>query len=210
MTRQQPGLRAPADVTLVPDADLAPPLWRAVANRHPHPWWYASRDRTADPGRFDLRHPHGTCYWAGAPETAIIEATVDPDQTDPPVITIAALQQLNVWRCDDQHVADGRLADVTIASVPELTAEISTIVPYTLPWQWADALHADARAGIAYTARLGMGSAIARFGEHGAPADPLDSHASPGTTHIADLPDGYRVGISTPGTLASFPRATPP
>lgn len=173
MTRQQPGLGAPADVTQVPDAELAPPLWRAVADRHPHPWWYASRDRTADPGRFDLRHPHGTCYWAGAPATAIIEATVDPDQTDPPVSTIAALQRLNVWRCDDQHVTDGR-------------------------------------AGILYTARLGMGGAAARFGDHGAPADPPDTHASPATAHIADLPDGYRVGISTPGALASLPRAAPP
>lgn len=208
--RQQPALRAPGDVSEVARTSRRRPLYRACGRHHPQPWWFSSRDVTTSPGRFDLRTPDGTSYWALDAATAILEATVDPDQVDPPVLTIAALVNLAVWRSDDVAAARSRLADVTVASVPGLTDELASIVPYDLPWAWADAFRADGRSGILYRARLGMGEALALFGPHGSPPDPPAATSSPALGHLDELPAGFRAGIAGVGTLATLPRAAPP
>lgn len=194
----------------MPSTSRRRPLHRACADHHVQPWWYSARDATDHPGRFDLARPHGTCYWALEPATAIIEATTDPDQVDPPVVTVAALQRLAMWAADDVPTARSRLANTTIPSVPELTGEIATIVPYDLPWAWADAFHADGRHGVLYRARLGMGEAVALFGPHGVSDDAPTAERTTATSHLDDLPAAFLAGVETVGPLASLPRADPP
>lgn len=43
--------------------------------------------------------------------------------------------------------------------MPGLTSEVSTAVHYTLPWRWADALHAVGCSALLYTARFDMDEA---------------------------------------------------
>ncbi len=114
-----------------------------------------------------MKKPRGTCYWALSAAAAIIETTNDPDQVDPPVLTVAALERLVVWSATDVPHARSKLADTTRPSVPTLTAEIGTVVPYTLPWAWADAFDADGRRGLIYHSRLGMDESVALFGDAG-------------------------------------------
>lgn len=110
--------------------------------------------RRGRPPTIRLRSPRGTCYWALSAPAAVIEVTSDPDQLDPPVLTLAALERLAVWQALDVPAARSKLADSTRAAVPGLTAELSTIVPDDIPWAWADALDADGRHGLLYVARV--------------------------------------------------------
>lgn len=107
-------------------------MWLASDRANAQPWFYSSSDTAADPGRFDLPAPHGTCYWALTAIAAILEATADPDALDPPTIVVSDLDHLTVWEAADVPAArTRRLADTTVASVPTLTGEIATIVPTT-------------------------------------------------------------------------------
>lgn len=210
--RPRPGLRAPAtgDVGRVPSTSRRRPLWRACDRRHEQPWWFSTRTSANDPGRFDLRSPRGTCYWALSAPAAVIEVTSDPDQLDPPVLTLAALERLAVWQALDVPAARSKLADITRAAVPGLTAELSTIVPYDIPWAWADALHADGRHGLLYVARFALEESVALFGAAGAPCSVPPASRSVGLDHYEELPSGFRAGIGSVGDLASLPRAHGP
>ncbi len=212
MARQQPGLRAPdpADGGQVPTAGWHQPLWRACADHHVRPWWYSSRDRATAPGRFDLTSPDGTCYWATSATGAVLEASADPDQLDPPVLTVAAMAALTVWRAASVSAARSSLADVTRPSVPRLTAEIATIVPYDLPWAWADALARHGRTGLLYRGRFSFDGAVALFGPAGADERGPDAGRRPATDVAATLPPAFRAGIGTVGRIDQLPRARPP
>lgn len=212
MTRQKPGLRAPrpGDAAEVPTTWRRRPLYRTVDAGHTQPWWYSTRTDNPDPGRFDLEVPHGTCYWALSPASAIIEKTTDPDQADDPVLTLAALRGLRVWKATDVPAAKSKLADTTRPSVPTLTGEISTIVPYDLPWAWADAFHAGGRNGIVYLARFAMDESVGLFGVAGVPTDAPDAEPSSALSWFDTLPVGFRAGIGTVGDLDTLERAPPP
>lgn len=212
MARQRPGLRppVPGDGAKVPTTGRRRPLWRACSATHPQPWWFSSRDQATDPGRFDLVRPGGTCYWALSAAGAVLEATADPDQLDPPVMTIHALAQLKVWRAGSVRMARSGLADTTRPSVPRLTGELGTIVPYDLPWQWADEFAHHERSGIVYRARFSLDESVALFGPSGIPPDPPAADRGPATAIVAQLPPAFRAGIGTVGALDALPRATAP
>jgi hypothetical protein len=210
--RQRSGLRAPqpGQGAQVPTTSRRRPLYRACARDHSQPWFFAARDRVGDPGRFDLRDPAGTSYWALGAATAILEAIADPDQLDPPVLSTDALARLSVWRAERVPSARARLADLTVASVPGLTNEVSTIVPYDLSWSWADAVHAAGRSGILYTARFGMDEAVALFGRAGADEEGPEAGRAPAVAHLAELPAAFRRGIDDVGPLEQLERAPGP
>lgn len=212
MPRQRTGLRAPrhGDVLAVPVTSRRRPLWRACDRRHDQPWWLSTRTANADPGRFDLVEPRGTCYWALSPSTAIIEKVADPDQADPPVVTLAALGRLAVWRADRVRQARSRLADVTVASVPGLTGELATIVPYELCWRWADAFDAAGRHGILYRSRFAIDESVALFGPCGVPDEAPAAEPTTALDHYDALPPAFRAGVGTVGALRDLDRAPPP
>lgn len=212
MARQRPALQPPrpGDVTRVPSTGRRRPLWRACARHHPRPWWFSTRTDNLAAGRFDLESPRGTCYWALSPAAAIIEATSDPDQAVLPVVTLGALARLSLWHAVDVARARSRLADTTRPSVPTLTAEIATIVPYTLPWVWADAFDADGRHGVLYRARFAIEESVALFGPMGTADDMPAARRTSALEHIDELPPGYRVGLGTVGRLDELPRGPAP
>jgi hypothetical protein len=212
VTRQVPGLRAPQpdQAAQVPITSRRRPLWRACARTHPQPWWYATRTDGPHPGRFDLADPDGTCYWAMTPATALLEVTADPQQLDPPVLSVAALQRLSVWRADTVPAARSKLADTTVASVPGLTAELATIVPYDLAWQWADALHAEGRSGIVYRSRFGQDDGVALFGPPGIPPHTPEATRQSALAYGGELPPAFLAQIGTVGALDQLERGEDP
>ena len=212
VSRQRPGLRPPrpGDAGRVPTTSRRRPLFRCGAAHHRQPWWFSTRTDNPHPGRFDLSWPNGTCYWALSPATAIIERTTDPDQVDEPVLSLDALAGLTVWEASEVPAARSRLADTTRPSVPTLTGEIATVVPYTLAWAWADAFHAEGRSGVLYVARFAMDESVALFGEAGAPAASPTSEPTPAMAHLDALPDGFRAGLGTVGDLDALDRAPAP
>lgn len=199
-SRQRVGLRSPkpGDAEAVPRVVRGGPWHRCVDQRHEQPWWFSTRTGNTDPGRFDLESPLGTCYLAASPVAAILEVCADPDADDPPPPTTRMIAALRVWsgRLDD----GSRLADTTVASTPRLTVELSTVVPYDLPHEWADALNANGASGLIYTARFGSDDALALYGPKGSPDPdrPDDPRAAgvlepaPATDHEADLPPAMR------------------
>ncbi len=210
--RQRIGLRPPrpGDAREVPSTSRRRRLWRACQQRHLQPWWFSTRTNNDHPGRFDLERPQGTTYWALSPVTAIIESTSDPDQIDPPVLSLNALDRLSVWMAEDVAVARSKLADTTRPSVPTLTAEIGTIVPYALSWAWADAFSADGRNGLVYQARLGMGESLAVFGIAGAaPSGPSCTRRA-ASAYYGDLPPSFRLGVGGVGPFDQLPSGPRP
>lgn len=207
MPRQSSGLRPPrpGDAVDVPSTSRRRPLWRASATTHDQPWFFSSRDTADDPGRFDLESPHGTCYWAMSAAAAIIEFTADPDALEPPALVADDFNNVAVWVAADVPAARSpRLADTTVASVPTLNGEIATIVPFDLPWQWADDFHADGRTGILYRGRFASDDAVALFGPAGAPDNAPAATRGAATDHIGDLPLAFTTHISTVGSIADF------
>lgn len=213
MSRQASGLRPPrsGDAAAVPATSRRRPLWRASASAYDQPWFFSSRDTAVDPGRFDLESPHGTCYWAVSAAAAIIEFTADPDALDVPALVAADLDDVTVWVAENVPAARSpRLADTTVASVPTLNGEIATTVPHDLPWQWADAFHADGRTGIVYRGRFASDDAVALFGRAGVPDDAPAATRTAATGHIDELPPAFTAHISSVGSIADFQSAPPP
>lgn len=213
MARQRSGLRPPLphDAAAVPTVSRRRPLWRACAKDHAQPWWFSCRDANPAAGRFDLSGDRGTAYWAMTPAAAIIEATADPDQLEPPVLSVEAFGNVIVWQAE--HVPAARtkkLADTTVASVPRLTGELSTIVPYHLCWEWADAFDAAGCSGILYRSRFGLDESIALFGPAGEPVRPPAAVPTRAVRYYLDLPPAFRQGISSIGRLDQFEQAPPP
>lgn len=214
MARQQPGLRlpGPGDVHRVPSTSRRRRLWRACGRTYPQPWFFSSRDTARDPGRFDLRSDDGgTCYWAVSAAAAVIEAVADPDAPEPPLLTLAGLANLSVWSAAHVPAARRRrLADTTVAALPALTGELATIVPYDIPWAWADAFHADGRTGICYRGRFSHDDSLALFGPAGIPPDLPGTARHPASDFYDALPIGFRQGVGTVGDFGTLPRGAPP
>jgi hypothetical protein len=154
-------------------------LWRA--HRHgSSPWWFCSDLRC----RFDLSAPGGTCYLATDPATAVREhlgprlvaaGVVPPAEADAFVLSKVRVDHgLHVADTTDRAAADHGV-----------TRELATVVPYSLPQQWAAALHRHGHAGVRYGARFAPApgpNAIALFATAGHADWPPDPDPVPGRT----------------------------
>jgi hypothetical protein len=177
------------------------------------PWWFGSRTANPDPGRFDLEAPHGTCYFADDPVGALIEKLAEPDDVSP-VVTVETVHRLHVHSGRLRHPA--AVADATDRR-SRLPKELGTVTPYTLPWAWADALHADGRAGIVAWLRLDPAASrgIAVFGPAGVPA-PDDSRwcalarTSSGVDHLDGLREMFDIIVASTPLRAEVRIAEPP
>lgn len=97
LTRQRPALRPPpADLPDFPSCLAGAGPWYRVTTSGRDPWWYSTRTGNADPGRFDLRAPHGTCYLADDPLAALLESLASPETHDP-MVSVEALRRRQVW-----------------------------------------------------------------------------------------------------------------
>lgn len=178
MTRAQPSLREPTPqrVARVPDLPLASVDVARAVTRGRSMWWFSNR--TDDPdaaGRFDLERPHGTCYLADDAVGALIERFASPDDLDP-LVTYADVEDTHVYRGIVARPAS--VAD-TCDRAARIPKELGTVTPYTIPWAWADALHADGRGGVRAWLRHDPAgtTGIAVFGPASSPGhlpDPAD------------------------------------
>lgn len=106
--------------------------------------------------------------------------------------------------------ARSRLEDTTRASVPILTAETGTIVPYSVPWARADAFDAEARSSVVYRAPFAMEETVPLFASAGIPdAAPAALRAS-ALEHVSALTRAFRVGVASSGNLGELPCAPAP
>lgn len=206
------GLRPPGDgdAAAVPTTRRTRPLWRACGREHRQPWWFATRTGRDDAGRFDLCYPSGTAYWALSASAAIIEAATDPDQMDDIPHMVGGLQRLAVWSAEDVSMAHRGLANTLIASVRTLTGEIATIVPYDIPWAWADAFHLAGRNGVLYRARFGQDEAVALFGERGVPGDAPLAERHVAMDVLDQLPEAMRARVRAIPSMDGLRRAAGP
>lgn len=168
MTRQKPSLQLPA-----PDDDLRRfpvfplncqrELWRVVRDGH-GAWWFGSSLE----GRFDLQAPKGTCYLASDDLGAILEI-LGPDLLPGGMAPLSFLhaRHLAALRVPHEH----RLANCLVQRATQwVTAEISTLTPYTIPMAWALAWDRNGLQGVRYAARHSASRrtyAIALFGAAG-------------------------------------------
>jgi hypothetical protein len=215
VSRQRRGLRGPAGVDLskVPTVDCSAEPWhRAVAAHHKQPWRFSNRtDAGEDAGRFDLDGDRGTCYFAATPVGAILERVADPEADEQPLISTDTLRRMRVW--SGEVPLTEALADVTVASVPELNSEISATEDYDLPWEWADAFDAADRSGIRYHGRFAQQPCAAVFGEKGlreVDDQPAELASKAATAYELDLPDGWRQGVVRTPAAEESEQAPPP
>ncbi len=180
MSRQHPATPAPTPprVGRVVSEDLSEErLARASWAQFGSPWWFAARDRSDGPGRFDLVSPHGSCYFTDDPVGALIEKLTDSEDLDA-LISTATLDALVVW--EGPVVGTDQIADFT-ARGSQVGKQLAAGSDYELGWQWADALHADGRSGIRWWLRLdpGPGRGVVVFGPTSAPEALPDPHHWP-------------------------------
>lgn len=166
---------APASVERdFPSLTPGPGQWfRAFTWRDGEPdggcWYYASVPATdgGPGGRFDLRHPDGTCYWASSELAAARERLGRPG-------SVVAHDEVDGVRVAHAIVDPGRVADLLHrdAALHGVTQELSASVPYVLSQQWAAAFHAAAFGGVRYQPRFTTERAqtLASFGPAGRPA----------------------------------------
>ncbi len=129
------------------------------------PWRYSSLP-SANDGRFDLPFPHGTCYWSSDRYGAFVEVfrgarTVEESDLARRRLAIGFAPVLRL-----AHLLSPKALPFGI------TAAISTQPDYTLPQQWAAALHAAGFEGLAGSCSHDPTSKalnVAVFGPTGAP-----------------------------------------
>lgn len=135
-------LAPPGDLTGFP-ATRPSRLLHRVCRAENGTWWFSS-DMS---GRFDLKPPDGTCYFATDKHGAIREAS----RLGPVTPTWLSAREIRVVR----GPVRARLAATTWESAARfgITNELATILPYSLPQQWAAALKAAGFAGIRHVLR---------------------------------------------------------
>lgn len=150
MTRPRVSLMAPpADLTSYPalTAEQTPAtLFRICHLRHrstgalSSPWRFSS----VPPGesRFDLNTPEGTCYWSDRRYGSWVEVWRGTGVVDRADVTRRAMFSA--------RPPSLRLADTLALAAHRLggTGELSTLLPYTLPQAWAQALRSHGFAGL--------------------------------------------------------------
>jgi len=169
------------------------------------PWWFSS-DLS---GRFDLVHPHGTCYLATDVMAALRER-FGHELVDQGVVTFEAAASTRVSALE---LPAGRwLANVCHddAGGYGITREVATCADYDIPQAWAAAFNAAGLAGIRYQTRFTTGprpNAVALFdaaGQHDWPTDPspengVQACAEVGIT-VARQPLRREVRVQVPPT----------
>lgn len=125
-------------------------------------WWFSSDGS----GRFDLRRPEETCYFATDAYAAIREAT----RLGPVSTRWVASRQVRTVKPPD---AGARLAATTRQDAGRfgVTTELATVLPYDLPRRWAAAFRAAGFDGIRHQLRhdqRARPSGVALFGPAGA------------------------------------------
>lgn len=154
-------------------------LWRAHGATNSVGWYSSSGG-----GRFDLPTPHGTCYLASSMGAAIRERlggaiaqgnyVTHSDATETRVTEIAGLDIV----CGDVSTPEAARFGVT--------AELTSMTPYTIPHAWAAALHAQGLNGIRYAPRFTPGAeAWAIFGPRGPTTSGRSSTALTESRHAA-------------------------
>lgn len=137
-------------------------LWRLTRSEH-RPWWFSSTMTN----RFDLSTPYGTCYLAFDPLDAIVEV-LGHDIVDR-VVPSSFFDRHVMWRLSPPGTV--RAGDVTASAAFAfgVTAEISTLVPYTLSQRWAEAIRMVGLDGVYFDMRHSpaFAPALALFGEDG-------------------------------------------
>ena len=172
MTRQKPSLRLPptdGDLRRFPAFTLNKQreLWRVVRDGY-GAWWFGSSLE----GRFDLPAPKGTCYLASDDLGAMLEILgpdLLPGGLAPQTLLhgrhLATLSVLN----------DHRLANCVVQRATQwVTAEISTLTPYTVPQAWSFSWQRNGFQGVRYAARHSASRrtfAVALFGAAGEQRD---------------------------------------
>ena len=146
------------------------------------PWWFGNDGG----GRFDLAAPHGTCYTALDPLSALRERlgpVLGASQAVPEsLLEAAVVSRLRLPAAREvADVQDGAAAAFGV------TREIETMVPYAVPQAWARAFDEADHGGVKYGPRFTPGecSAVAVFGDEGvagwpADADPVPAQQVPG------------------------------
>lgn len=150
MTRQRTVQSAPSRrVEGFPTRSVDGPYFRAA--RHA-PWWFCRCGNC----RFDLvddaSSPTGTLYAGTDPLTGIVEV-IGPELIGG-IVSIAFLQQRTVWEINyNRPLRLASLAHPRALSFG-VTNELSTMVPYHVPQQWASAFHHAGFDGIHYRTRF--------------------------------------------------------
>ncbi|MGK2879382.1 MAG: RES family NAD+ phosphorylase [Mycobacterium sp.] len=162
-SRQSPAIGRPhEDLSDFPRWRLRPSYSLRRAHRHGvSPWWFS----TDLSGRFDLVRPHGTCYLAVDPDTALRER-FGHELVEQGVITFEAASTTQVSAL---HVPTGRWPANTCHSDAAqfgMTREVGTCPDYGVPQAWSAAFHRDGYGGVRYQTRFTTGSrpnAVALF-----------------------------------------------
>lgn len=182
-------LREPGDTDLSPFPAVRPPARLVRVSRAARQTWWFSSDGS---GRFDLRRPEGTCYFATDAYAAIREAS----RLGPVSAEWVAGRELRVVAPPDPAA---RLAATTRrqAGAYGVTAEIATVVPYDVPQRWAAAFRAHRFDGIRHQLR------------HDQRARPSGASLF-GTAGAGDLADGQRIALTARSMHAAGVSVLPP
>lgn len=128
-------------------------------------------------GRFDVPAPDGTCYFANRPLVAALERVgrftaqgkpVPADLVDGRVVTTVAVATLPRRAVN--------LIGTRAATHFKVTGELFTMPDYSVPQDWANAIHRAGHSALVYTPRFSpSGRAIAVFGPQGPQPKPTTS-----------------------------------
>lgn len=148
------------------------------------PWWFSSSGE----GRFDIPAPHGTCYLADSPVSALRER-LGTVLGESPAVPSSLLEEAVVSALSVP--GEVLLADLESAAASRfgVTRELGTMVPYAVPQAWARGFHEAAHGGVRYAPRFSTGdtSSYAVFGPAGATAWPVDDSPVP-AARVAGAP----------------------
>lgn len=135
-------LAAPGDLTGFP-VTRSPRRLHRVCRAEKGTWWFSS-DKS---GRFDLRPPEGTCYFATDDHGAIREAS----RLGPVTPAWVSTREVRVVPGPTR----ARLAATTREAAARfgITNELATMIPYSLPQQWAAAFRAAGFNGMRHVLR---------------------------------------------------------
>ncbi len=158
-----PSLRDPPASLAGFPVSIPPRFLCRVCRRTRTTWWFSSNGS----GRFDLRSPEGTCYFAADAFAALREAS----RGGPVTPQWVADRDLRQMQPPDPQA---KLAAVTRAKAARfgVTKELVTVTPYDLPRRWAAAFRRAGFAGIRHELRhdpRARPSGVSLFGPAGDP-----------------------------------------
>jgi hypothetical protein len=135
-------LAVPGDLTGFP-MTRSPKRLHRVCRAEKGTWWFSSEMS----GRFDLRPPEGTCYFATDGYGAIREAS----RLGPVTPAWVSTREIRVVPGPTR----ARLAATTREAAARfgITNELATMIPYSLPQRWAAAFRAAGFDGMRHVLR---------------------------------------------------------